>query len=658
MAEIPTRNTRSRLGLQWLQSVVNGYSIFRTELHSPVPHLLQSNTAPSELEITLIRKFITPTHFETVFTNKNSKSNIDQKALARYTNHVRAHDAILSSMRRIPSELLEEIFRHYVTWSANPWRRHASQKDLPWALTQVCQRWRAIALGVPSFWSHIPTINLPDRRRKMQSTIKFLNELLTRSGDAPLTFDIYAAFQDYDTHPVLDALVHHSERWQVVTIESTCTTINALQKSRGRLSSLRKLSLDINRNPGTSVIDFFKDAPRLREVDIAGLYPQAFFLPWSQLTRYRESVEDRGGTHELYASASRLKTLVLPKACDTTIIPVTTFCHLESLWIEWRSTTHDIDPFFRNLTLPAIKEIMIGWSPPNSDVIPKLCSMLLRLDTPCMLQKLGLRTAFRDGTPFKDLLVLTPHLTELDIIMPTVPDLFDLCAKRPGRTLVPLLRILMIHCEYHAPQGDEKATLHNLARSRFRSVDAIELSNRKPLETFRIVFPYSESYSASCLNAQANLADWVSYLEPPSNQLLQLECYRKMLDQAMHYPLSNRTENLISDIEKCEVEDVKNVYMSRLHFSLRQCSLLRPNIIPGDDKHSFPERAGKILEKWNALILQDLAKNQLEWALIGNKSLIYIPKDNPLQTSSEALGMVYGLKDDLDEARLAWSSHM
>ncbi|KAF8149418.1 hypothetical protein B0H34DRAFT_733688 [Crassisporium funariophilum] len=141
---------------------------------------------PSDQEITLIRKFIAPTHLETVFTNKNSKSNIDQKALAQYTNHVRAHDAILSSMQKIPSELLEEIFWHYVT-SVIPWQ-HATRKDLPWALTQVCQRWRAIALGVPSFWSHIPTINLPDKRRETQSTIKFLNELLTRSGNAPLTF--------------------------------------------------------------------------------------------------------------------------------------------------------------------------------------------------------------------------------------------------------------------------------------------------------------------------------------------------------------------------------------------------------------------------------------------------------------------------------------
>ncbi|KAF8149419.1 hypothetical protein B0H34DRAFT_802416 [Crassisporium funariophilum] len=238
--------------------------------------------------------------------------------------------------------------------------------------------------------------------------------------------------------------------------------------------------------------------------------------------------------------------------------------------------------------------------------------------------------------------------------MPTVPDLFDLCAKRPGQTLVPLLRILMIHYVYYQPQRNEKATLHNLACSRFRSVDAIEMSNRKPLETFRIVFPYSERYSAACLSAQANLANWVSYLEPPSNQLLQLECYQEMLHRAMVNPFSIQTENLISEIEKCEVEDVKNVYMSRLHFSLRQLSLLPPNIIPGDDKYSFPERAGKILEKWNVLILQDLAKNQLEWALIGNKSLIYIPKDDPLQTSSEALGMVYGLKDDLDEAQSAW----
>ncbi|KAF8165655.1 hypothetical protein B0H34DRAFT_247254 [Crassisporium funariophilum] len=357
MAESQVRNTRSQLGLQWLKDVVNGLSNSRNELYSPFSYLLYSNTAPSDSEIALIRKFIAATQLELTFTNVDSKRNIQQDTLARYTAFVRVHDAILSPIRKIPSELLEKIFRHYAT-SIIQWQ-HVSRIQLPWVLSQVCQRWRAIVLRVPSLWSHVPAIHLLDKRRKTQTTIKYLNELFARSRDAPLTFNIYAPRQEYDTHPVLDVLVHHSERWQVLTIESSCITINALQRSRGRLSSLHTLTLDIGRFPGTSVIDIFKDAPRLREVNITGHYPHALFLPWSQLTRYREVVLTRGGRNEVY-SASHLEILVLSIACDTTIIPVTTLCHLKILRITWSHTMLDVEPFFQNLTLPAIREILIG----------------------------------------------------------------------------------------------------------------------------------------------------------------------------------------------------------------------------------------------------------------------------------------------------------
>ncbi|KAF8165654.1 hypothetical protein B0H34DRAFT_794023 [Crassisporium funariophilum] len=256
--------------------------------------------------------------------------------------------------------------------------------------------------------------------------------------------------------------------------------------------------------------------------------------------------------------------------------------------------------------------------------------------------------------------------------MPNLPDLLDLCVDRSGLALVPSLQILIIHYGDVEVLRSGEATLLALARSRFRSVDVIEMSNRKPLETFRIVFPYSINYPKICLAtaAQAVLGHWASDLQPRSDQLFRLEFWRITLHRelpeldspwdprkrAFNKSFSKRMDRLIGAIEKYEMEDVKNIYVSRLHFSLRQLSQLRPDYIPGDSKRCFRERATGILEKWNVLILQDLAKRRLEWALKGKRSLIYIPKDDPLHTSPEALGMVYGLEDDMHEVDLSWSS--
>ncbi|KAJ7483482.1 hypothetical protein FB451DRAFT_991164, partial [Mycena latifolia] len=62
----------------------------------------------------------------------------------------------LSPLRRMPPELLGEIF----SWTLPSvqealGRRRFQDKHSPWVFTQVCHRWRAVALSTPSLWSQI-----------------------------------------------------------------------------------------------------------------------------------------------------------------------------------------------------------------------------------------------------------------------------------------------------------------------------------------------------------------------------------------------------------------------------------------------------------------------------------------------------------------------
>ncbi|KAJ7607852.1 hypothetical protein FB45DRAFT_702388, partial [Roridomyces roridus] len=57
---------------------------------------------------------------------------------------------ILSSIRRIPPEILAEIFK-----AAGTSRSRFILANTLWVLTHVCSRWRAIATSTPSLWSSI-----------------------------------------------------------------------------------------------------------------------------------------------------------------------------------------------------------------------------------------------------------------------------------------------------------------------------------------------------------------------------------------------------------------------------------------------------------------------------------------------------------------------
>lgn len=103
-------------------------------LKSPVPSLLRSNGPPSDKERSLIRQAIES-------AEASLKDDDEKESLA---NFVRTHKAILSPSRRLPSELIFEIFRYYIE---NLEHSYLSEYTPPWALTHVCSRWRQIAVN-------------------------------------------------------------------------------------------------------------------------------------------------------------------------------------------------------------------------------------------------------------------------------------------------------------------------------------------------------------------------------------------------------------------------------------------------------------------------------------------------------------------------------
>lgn len=152
--------------------------------------------------------------------------------------HVTTHLAILSPLRRLPPEILFEIFQ----WTL---RRRDPAQELPlcpWRPALVFRRWRACALSDGILWSHVYINNNVDPWRTPRISHLFprplptLKTQLSRSADVPL----YITFQwlNYGRGlRALDAVVFHSHRWKTADLSwgfndhETCELLSRIKRN-------------------------------------------------------------------------------------------------------------------------------------------------------------------------------------------------------------------------------------------------------------------------------------------------------------------------------------------------------------------------------------------------------------------------------------------
>ncbi|KAJ7607857.1 hypothetical protein FB45DRAFT_763676, partial [Roridomyces roridus] len=131
---------------------------------SPLYTLLNSNNPPQASELPLVQSATAEPSGWLVSVNEEISQlqerlvqlRKDRIALAR---RQRRHEAILSSIRRVPPEILGEIF----SWTLPCTLREALEPEdcdfdptrSPWVLTHICSRWRAVAISIPSLWPFI-----------------------------------------------------------------------------------------------------------------------------------------------------------------------------------------------------------------------------------------------------------------------------------------------------------------------------------------------------------------------------------------------------------------------------------------------------------------------------------------------------------------------
>jgi hypothetical protein len=352
-------------------------------------------------------------------------------------HHIDAHEGLLSPTRRLPAEILSEIFSHCLPTDRNP---TCSQSDAPLLLGQVCKDWRQVSLSTPYLWASIHiVIPLNARARVLHPLIdaktKGIESWLSRSGSLPLSISVYAvepAVREYvaegpalrgPVQSLLDRVLQRSSRWYAVDFKITTACISILGESWPWGGN--------------------KDFPRLRTFRLSRQWFTDTKFAWSQLTQL-----------ELQSDPSL-----------SAVVRVLSQCRgLQSLTISNITIGEDFPAQVHTISLPSLKSLSLQSSICLSDKTNPVdaCNIFCYLDAP-VLRCLRVDIPYPRSDdfrciPFVSLLAPGNQIEQLDIGIPSTTS-----ASMLLDTLVLLPNLITAHIR-HSFLDD--SFLHRLTPSR------------------------------------------------------------------------------------------------------------------------------------------------------------------------------------------------
>ncbi|KAL0068401.1 hypothetical protein AAF712_004479 [Marasmius tenuissimus] len=293
-------------------------------LYSQFQNVLNTNYPASSLEIGQIEELlIQPTQ---ELNRLNSEIHHLRSTLGyllsqreKLQSFVNSHRALISPIRRLPPEVLSEIFVHCLQdKDRNPTR---SVTEAPLLLTFVCRRWREIALSTARLWRGIH-IYFPSVTKRHEQRFKEIAERrsegvkawLSRSGSLPLSISLVVGLNrdrialEEVVKPLLDVFFSFSHKWGDIVLRVPSGLLKVIEQTAKpeELKQLRTLSVDYDMatrqllvlgpvanndaaNQAVPLAGLICKAPALRQLTVHEPIQNVYKLDvdWSKLTHFR-----------------------------------------------------------------------------------------------------------------------------------------------------------------------------------------------------------------------------------------------------------------------------------------------------------------------------------------------------------------------------------
>ncbi|KAJ7646483.1 hypothetical protein FB45DRAFT_998001 [Roridomyces roridus] len=180
-------------------------------LNSPFEAHLRTNFVPSDAQCEQIRADLAPRLVQLGLLNERIRElSAERDKLQAYVD---SHTALVSYPRRLPVDIVREIF---VACLATDRNAVMSAQEAPLLLCRICSAWRAIALTTPSLWTsiHIPIGFIMGDPVERSLALK---NWLQLSGALPISISLTTTPSGLGGPPytfaLVEALIRSASRW-------------------------------------------------------------------------------------------------------------------------------------------------------------------------------------------------------------------------------------------------------------------------------------------------------------------------------------------------------------------------------------------------------------------------------------------------------------
>ncbi|KAJ7623937.1 hypothetical protein DFH06DRAFT_1446606 [Mycena polygramma] len=289
-------------------------------------------------------------------------------------------DAYQYPVLTLPNELVSEIFVRVLP--PYPDFPQLIGRLSPIPLTQICQRWREIALGTPALWSAISSFGHGD-----EPELDIFELWLKRSRHCPISIKL-GTESLWASDALVDVVIPHRARWQYLKIDIEAENLPIFD---GPMPLLRHLELMVEPGSGTGISLHASGMPMLRTLVLRNIDALEITFPWTQLTSLTLPaahpskyvpilVQTRNLVHcELRATVYLLDVAEPPQAIRLPRLESLTFIQVGGA---------PVTEFLLTLVVPALRTLEIPESYLAPDPIGSLTAFFTK--TGCKLEELRL----------------------------------------------------------------------------------------------------------------------------------------------------------------------------------------------------------------------------------------------------------------------------
>ncbi|KAJ7679267.1 hypothetical protein DFH06DRAFT_1078732 [Mycena polygramma] len=350
-------------------------------METPFQEILHTNAIPSDADCEQIRDLLVAAELD----EEIERIQVLLKQLIGKRDHlndfINAHLALISPARRLPEDVVAEIFT-----ACLPQERNAvmSAADSPLLLCHVCRAWRNLALLTPRLWASLHIV-ASGEASKLQQINDAVELWLSRSRELPLSISFVrslSACVGSDFSVLFATLVRYACRWRRIrfALDNDPSIVPLVMLSSADVPNLETIVLQNyyrdRDEPAWRALSFITTSS-LRSVALAGVSDSIHTLiSWSRLRHLFLGHDPHSSGWQTVAEGLKmlrccpdLETCTLALTSSSPLEDVPPLCRMEHLHrLSVVDTSLGTFDFFRYLDLPNLRTL--EYRAEHTDIYP------------------------------------------------------------------------------------------------------------------------------------------------------------------------------------------------------------------------------------------------------------------------------------------------